>query len=513
MKKQLITTISVLFCSFSLMAQSLSLSSLAKASGNSSGNAETNLMMNAAVDSVANRVQLAMSNSDYLVTAGDIYGLGFIVGSSPMEYKIIVDSSYKVRVANLAVIDAAGKSYLTLKRQVEDIVSKNYPMSGVQFTLVTPAVFNVIVKGEVVQTSEQSAWALSRLSSVIADNLTNYSSIRDITVTSSAGVSKHYDLYAALRDGDVAQNPYLRPGDVITIRKVHKKVTINGSVRRPGTYELLEGEMLKELIDDYAGGFTEYADTSRISVTRIVNGSEKTGSVFYIENPLKLSNYALNSFDSIYVNTLSQSRPVMFMEGAVMKQKNPLDDAITEVEGATRVTVSFDYDENYAYFIRARKSYFESAIADLQNAFIVRGEEIIPFDISKALYDSSFTTDLMVEPNDLLRVPMKQFFVSVSGSVNLPGRYPYIPNKTYDYYIGLAGGFNKTMNSHKAVEIIDADGNKLNKNSEITPETTITAETNSFLFYFNQYAPVVTTVLTIISTTLSIMAVTGVFSN
>ena len=69
------------------------------------------------------------------------------------------------------------------------------------------------------------------------------------------------------------------------------------------------------------------------------------------------------------------------------------------------------------------------------------------------------------------------------------------------------------MNSHKAVEIIDADGNKLNKNSEITPETTITAETNSFLFYFNQYAPVVTTVLTIISTTLSIMAVTGVFSN
>ena len=80
MKKQLITSISVLFCSFSLMAQSLSLSSLAKASGNSSGNAETNLMMNAAVDSVANRVQLAMSNSDYLVTAGDIYGLGFIVG-------------------------------------------------------------------------------------------------------------------------------------------------------------------------------------------------------------------------------------------------------------------------------------------------------------------------------------------------------------------------------------------------------------------------------------------------
>ena len=87
----------------------------------------------------------------------------------------------------------------------------------------------------------------------------------------------------------------------------------------------------------------------------------------------------------------------------------------------------------------------------------------------------------------------------------------YYEYKTYDYYVGLAGGFNKSMNSGKAVEIIDAEGNKLSKKSEITPETTITAETNSFLFYFNQYAPVVTTILSIISTSLSIMAVTGVF--
>ncbi len=59
---------------------------------------------------VDSRVQIAMSNADYMVTAGDIYTLGFIAGSSTMEYHIMVDSTYKVRVANLAVIDAAGKS-------------------------------------------------------------------------------------------------------------------------------------------------------------------------------------------------------------------------------------------------------------------------------------------------------------------------------------------------------------------------------------------------------------------
>ncbi len=501
MKKKLLSSILILSCSFMLIAQNRNIKT-------------TDETKVSAEEAVANRVQLAISNSDYMVTAGDIYGLGFIVGTSPMEYKIIVDSTYKVRVANLAVIDAAGKSYLTLKRQVEDIVSKNYPMSGVQFTLVTPAVFNVLVKGEVKATTEKSAWALSRLSSVIEDIQTDYTSIRNITVTSANGVSKHYDLFTAIREGDVSQNPYLRPGDVITLRKFHKKVTIGGAVRRPGTYELLNNETLKDLIDNYADGFTERADTKRMVVTRVIDGAEKSGSVIYLDSPLAVSNFELNSLDSIFIDTLVSSRPVMYMEGAVLKQTATLDgDDAETVEGATRVTVSFDYDENYAFFIRSHRAYFESAIADLQNAFIIRDEQLIPIDISKALYDSNYNSEIIVQPFDVLRIPLKQFFVSVSGSVNRPGRYPYIPNKTYDYYIGLAGGFDKTMNKRNAVDIVDGDGKKLTKKSEITPETTITAETNSFLYYFNQYAPVITTVLSVIATALSIMATTGVFKN
>ena len=459
------------------------------------------------------RVQIAMSNSDYMVTPGDIYVLTYAAGSSAMQYKTVVDTSYKIRVANLAVLDATGKSYISLKRQVEDLVAKNYPMSGVQFALATPAVFNVIVKGEVPQTVEQSVWALSRLSTVVEANMTAYSSIRDVVVTSANGTTKHYDLFLAKRDGDIAQNPYLRPGDVITLRKFHKRVSIGGAVRRGGTYELLEGENLKDLIDTYADGFTETADKNRITISRVLNGSDKSGSVMYLEDPVKIANFEVNSYDSIFVDSLISSKPVMYIEGAVLKPNNNQDEeGAVKVEGTTRVTVSFDYDTNYVYFVKARSSWFGSAIADLQNAFIIRGEELIPFDISKALYDTNFTSDLIVQPDDILRVPMKQFFVSVAGSVANPGRYPYIPNKTYDYYVGLAGGFDKSMNSGKAVEIVDAEGNKISKNSEITPETTITAETNSFLFYFNQYAPVITTILSIISTSLSIMAVTGIWS-
>ena len=71
--------------------------------------------------SVLPNVQTAMSNPDYLVTAGDVYSLNFAAGTTPVSYKIAVDSSYKIRVANLAVLDGKGKTFVALKNEIENI--------------------------------------------------------------------------------------------------------------------------------------------------------------------------------------------------------------------------------------------------------------------------------------------------------------------------------------------------------------------------------------------------------
>ena len=145
----------------------------------------------------------------------------------------------------------------------------------------------------------------------------------------------------------------------------------------------------------------------------------------------------------------------------------------------------------------------------MENAYITRNGEYIPVDLNLMLYDASYYSDLVLEKDDILTVPFKQFFVSVAGAVNKPGRYPFIPDRGFDYYVGLAGGFDTNKNSMEMVEIIDVNGKKHKKNEKILPEYTITAKTNSFLYYFNQYAPVVTTVLSIITTTISVIAVTA----
>jgi protein involved in polysaccharide export with SLBB domain len=214
------------------------------------------------------QTQIALSNPNYPVTAGDIYTLTFMVNNSPVTYTITVDNSYMIRVANLGLINVAGKTYQQLKRDVEGIVTNNYPLSGVQVNLTEPGLFTVYVTGEVVYPAERTTWAMGRLSSVLHGILSVYSSKRNIKITSITGQVRTYDLFKAQRSGTLTQDPYLRPGDVITVSHVNRMVFIYGEVNLPEFYELLPGENLKELIEVYAGGFTPMADVSRIALTR-----------------------------------------------------------------------------------------------------------------------------------------------------------------------------------------------------------------------------------------------------
>jgi protein involved in polysaccharide export with SLBB domain len=536
--------------------------------------------------------QLALSTPDYPVTAGDVYTLAYLAGSQGVDYTITVDTGYRIRVSNLAVINAAGKTYNELKAQVESVVTTNYPMSGVQFVLKTPAVFKVQVKGEVKTAGEVSAWALARLSS-LSGHATSYGSLRDVSVTSSNGVTKTYDLFKAGRMGDMAQNPYLRPNDVVSFNRVERRVMVSGAVERPGTYQLLEGENLRELVDgygngftavadktrmalvrynsgesisgdriilkekDYLGdfvlydldsisvppitalrpaltlnreerritlegavrrpgtyelmpeetlkdlievygdGFTPLADIARIELTRFVNGQDKVGNKIYLTEEAVEGNYSLENYDVITIPARESGRPVLFVEGAVVVSDEG------DLTASNRLTVRFEPGENYGPLVRRNMGWF-SAVSDTRNAYILRGDERIPIDLNFLLYNAESRSPYNLEPNDTLIVPFRQYFVTVSGAVINPGRYPYIPDRNWEYYVALAGGFKKDQNTFKKVTIRGASGQKMSKSSNIIPETMINAETNSFLYHFNQVAPIITTTLSIVTTFISI---------
>ena len=426
---------------------------------------------------------IAMANKDYMVTAGDVFNLSFLAGNTPVSYMITVDTIYQIRVANLAVLTVAGTKFNSLKRQVEEIVTKNYPMSGVQFTLVTPGTFKIIVKGEVDHAQEVNGWALTRLSEVVYKYKNQYGSVRDVEVTSKNGSTKTYDLFLADRDGDFSQNPYLKPDDTITIKPYVRKVTINGAVKRPGTYELLEGENLLDLINNYGGGFAHMANTASLELVRTYKSKDITGEKIFLKEEDITNNYELLPYDEIFVKTYKDELPVVFVQGAITGDNT--GKPTPDVTATTKLT--FTTGETYEMLVRNMKSLFGSN-ADLTRAYVLRGEEVIPLNIYDILY-KDVNNNVLIEPNDNLTIPSKTLSVSVLGAVKVPGRYPYLPNKDWSYYVDLAGGFAEERNALEKVKIVDVNGNKLSKNDPITPETTITANTNEFMYYVNMYSP------------------------
>ena len=373
-------------------------------------------------------------------------------------------------------------------------------------TLYVPYMQNlstVLITGEVKSTVEVEAWPLKRLSTIISGHTTDYTSFRNIKVTSVDGAESVCDLFLATRYGRMENNPYIKPGEVITLSRIDRKVTINGAVERPGTYELKEGENIQELIDIYAGGLAPLADLSRIELYRSLTGTEGSGEKSYLDQGDVADNYELVCYDTIFVSSFSDLTPVVFVDGAIQA------DAGTALETSTHLSLSFNNGEDYAYFARRNKKLF-TAVSDLEKAYIIRGSKTIPLNLLPMLYDASYYSNMPIEPNDTLVIPFKQYFVSVAGAVVKPGRYPYIPDRTWEYYIGLAGGFDKDKNSLDSIEIRDINNKKYSKKEFITPESTITANTNSFLYKFNKYAPAITTILSITASTLSIMAVTGI---
>jgi protein involved in polysaccharide export with SLBB domain len=203
-----------------------------------------------------------------------------------------------------------------LKREAELIVSNNYPLSGVQLVLTQPGLFRVFVNGEVSAAAEVSTWGLARLSS-LTNHITPQASIRNVSIKSANGQVRIYDLFKAERTGDLSQNPYLRPDDVITFNRLERKVTIRGAVERPGAYQLLSGENLQDLIDSYAYGITPLADKTRMELVRYVGTSSISGEKIALKESDIQKNHVLQNYDIVTIPDIREFWPAAVINSSI----------------------------------------------------------------------------------------------------------------------------------------------------------------------------------------------------
>lgn len=104
--------------------------------------------------------------------------------------------------------------------------------------------------------------------------------------------------------GDFSKDFLLEPGDIIEVQKGQAKVSLLGDVRSPGYYDYKENLKLIELIS-LAGGFTDSANISEVSVIRDGGGAGKEKKVTKVDLKKILSgkdkDMELKSGDTVYI--------------------------------------------------------------------------------------------------------------------------------------------------------------------------------------------------------------------
>jgi polysaccharide biosynthesis/export protein len=450
---------------------------------------------------VVERLLSAISNTAYPVTPGDVVLVVYTDGKSPVSVALQVDSSYRIVLPGLGVVDGTGKTFVEFSQAIKALILTYLPFSVPRVSLSGTGSFTVIVRGEVTATSEVPAWGLSRLSSVIW-TATPYASSRAVKITGADGVTTTYDLFKALRQGDLSQNPLVRAGDTITLLPAERIVILVGEVFRPGIYQLTSGETLDHLLAMYGGGLLPSAHASEVLVQRQVSGVSNPLVVSRVDASGK-SNFVLEHLDEVRVVRLPEKVGAVLVEGAV--SNGATQQSSSSLSSTGRLFYQFYPGETIRDLLVALADRFTS-VSDLSSAYIQRGNTLIPVNAQALL---SGKTDsqaaLKLTEGDRFIVPFNQLLVTVAGGVLKPGIYPYIPDKKASYYITMAGGFDTSKNRNRDYTITGKNGEKIDDDAMVLPEYIVTAKMNTFSAMNGQSIANTVTVVGLVASVVSIV--------
>lgn len=476
----------------------------------------------------AEHLQLAVSSRDYPVTLGDVYQLTYRQTAGTMlSLAVQIDGAGFVSLGVFGKIDANGLTFVQLKQKVEELIAKNYAYSLPELSITAPAVFRVTVRDGSSGIQYATAWGLSRLSEVVAEFYTSTTSLRNVELISLAGVTKRYDLLRAALSNESGFDPLVKPGDTIILHSPGKVIQLSGEIRRPGFYELMGEEGLKDLIETFGGGLSSKADGNRVRINRTTELSERTD---YISLPAAYSaRIPLNDGDTVLIRAKGEQLSLIWFEGAVSSgpvtsslsstaalpgSTSAITGAIPALSGVTGANPIGSDGSNGRFSYQIREGQMLSDIlqdirtnfspqADLGGATLFfKADSLdtgVPINIPALLSGSDMSTNVPLFAGYRIVIPVIGTTVMVSGAVYSPGKIQFKPNAPASYYMILAGGVDSWRNSFRACDIYDKNGDKRKPTDKIQPGDQIHVLENNINYQIERRVPVIASVLGLIT--------------
>ena len=156
----------------------------------------------------------------------------------------------------LGSISVVGESFQDIKDKFRNLIEQSYIGVSIDLSLKDLSAKKITIVGAVNSPGTYLVNPFTTISNSLAysGGIQQIGSLRNIRLIKPNGNNFSFDLYDLLINGNRTNDLTIESGDVIVVGAASKFISITGMVKRPGSYEILPGEDLSDLLN-FALGF------------------------------------------------------------------------------------------------------------------------------------------------------------------------------------------------------------------------------------------------------------------
>ncbi len=228
--------------------------------------------------------------NEYKISLGDVFSV-VLSGSKKQIFDMKVQLDGTVFFPELGSISVVGESFLDIKNKFNNLIEQSYIGASIDLSLKDLSAKKITIVGAVNNPGTYLVNPFTTISNSLAysGGIQQIGSLRSIRLIRSNGDNFIFDLYDLLINGDRTNDITIESGDVIIIEPASKFINIDGMVKRPGTYEIVPGEDLSDLLT-YSLGFAGGANINKITLDKLDLESSSVIKIITNDTNLSLEN-------------------------------------------------------------------------------------------------------------------------------------------------------------------------------------------------------------------------------
>jgi polysaccharide export outer membrane protein len=359
---------------------------------------------------------------DYVVGTGDSLSID-LWGSVSQRLVRVVDREGRIALPETGPVLVTGKSLADVQLEVQHALRTAFRDVSADVSVARLRTVRVYVVGEVAQ---PGAYDISSLSTPLnalfaAGGVTSRGSLRALKHFRGKQLVEQVDAYDLLLHGLRGDLKRLENGDTLLVPPIGPQATVEGMVRRPAVYELLDETSLAEVLE-LAGGILPAAALRHIEVQRLEAHEKRTMLTLDLgsnadpaEINKQLQAFRVRDGDQVHIFPIAAyNEDAIYLQGHVLrpgrysyKAGMKLTDLITSYGDLLPEPAA-----HYAEIIRLNQPDFHPSIESV--------------DLAAALADPGSAP--VLKPLDTVRIFSRFDFepapdVWVGGEVRAPGKY------------------------------------------------------------------------------------------